>query len=183
MTSSRSWSMLDHASTVHQLHCESLAGPDDQPIEVDPARTDEAVMRYGLAARGIYNDLKRVIGQVGGLLILAQASARRDAFDLPSLVHAEELCGDACDRLASLAAPGRLDAHHGRLAQAAQLVSAGLAALRDTRLDADRAPDLAAASGALSRAYALLQSTSDSRFGMMMVDLRHACCNCGAVRQ
>jgi hypothetical protein len=116
-------------------------------------------------------------------LILAQASARRDAFDLPSLSHAEELCQAARDRLATLPAPGRLASHHDRLTEAAQLATACLAQIRLTRLDANRAPDLGKASSLLSRAYAILQSTSDSRFGMMMVDFRHACCSCGATKQ
>ena len=178
---SRALSLLDQADTVHRWHCESLAAPvEAQPIDVDPSKTDEGVLRYGLGARSIYSDLKRVIAQAGGLLILAQASARLDAFDMPSLSHAEDLCRGACDRLASLSAPGRLAAHHGRLAEAADLAMECLRLIRSSRLDADREPDLAAASSLLSRVYAILQSTSDSRFGMMMVDFRHACCNCGA---
>ncbi len=180
---SRPWSLLDQAATVHQWHCESLATPvEDQPTEVDPSRTDETVMRYGLGARTIYGDLKRVVAQAGGLLILAQASARREAFDMPSLSHAEDLCKGACDRLASLSAPGRLAAHHGRLAEAAGLATTCLEQIRSVRLS-DGEPDLGAASSLLSRAYAILQSTSDSRFGMMMVDFRHACCSCGANNQ
>lgn len=181
---SRALSLLDQAATVHQWHCDSLAMPvEEQPAELDPATTDDAVVRYGLGARAVYGDLKRVVAQAGGLLILAQASARRDAFDLPSLSHAEELCRTARDRLASLPAPGRLAGHHERMTEAAQLATACLAQIRTARLDADREPDLGAASSLLSRAYAILQSTSDSRFGMMMVDFRHACCSCGAIKQ
>ena len=181
---SRALSLLDQAATVHRWHCTSLAAPvEDQPIDVDPSETDEAVMRYGLGARAIYGDIKRVVAQAGGLLILAQASARRDAFDMPSLSHAEDLCREACERLASLSAPGRLAAHHDRLTEAARLATACLGQIRSVRLDADHDPDLGDASSLLSRAYAILQSTSDSRFGMMMVDFRHACCSCGAIKQ
>ena len=184
IANARALSILDQAATIHHWTCDSLGrAVEDQPIEIDPDRTDDAVIRYGLAARSIYGDLKRVIAQAGGLLILAQASARRDAFDLPSLAHAEELCRGACDRLAALSAPGRLDAHLGRLRQSADLSTSCLAAIRATRVDASREPELATASTLLSKAYALLQSTSESRFGMMMVDFRHACCNCGASRQ
>lgn len=183
-TNSRALSLLDQASTVHQWHCESLGIPvEDEPAEIDPSKTDEAVMCYGLGARAVYGDLKRVVAQAGGLLILAQASTRRDAFDLPSLNHAEELCRTARDRLASLSAPGRLASHHDRLTETAQLATACLQQIRLARLDANREPDLRVASSLLSRAYAILQSTSDSRFGMMMVDFRHACCSCGAIKQ
>ena len=180
----RSWSLLDQAASVHRWDCESFGmGEGGPPVEVDPSQTNESVMRYGLAARAIYADLKRVVAQAGGLLILLQASLRRDPLDLPSLSHAAELCRVAADRLASLQAPGRLAAHHERLSEAARLAALCLERIRASALDDDGTPDVGAAATALSQAYKVLQSTSDSRFGMTMVDFRHACCNCGALQQ
>ena len=181
---SRSWSLLDQAASVHRWDCESFGmGEVGPPVEVDPSQTDERVMRYGLAARAIYADLKRVIAQAGGLLILMQASLRRDPLDLPSLGHAEDLCRVATDRLASLQAPGRLAAHHERLSEVARLAALCLERIRASALDDNGAPDVSVAATALSQAYTVLQSTSDSRFGMAMVDFRYACCNCGALGQ
>lgn len=181
---SRSWALLDQAATVHRWDCEGLGASDGGlPVEADPSRTDEAVMRYGLAARAIYADLRRVIAQAGGLLILMQASLRREALDLPSLGHAEDLSREVADKLARLVAPGRLDRHRDALAEAARLAALCLDRIRATRLGDDREPDVTAAAAALTRAYAVLQTASDSRFGMAMVDFRYACCNCGANRQ
>ncbi|HEX4764972.1 MAG TPA: hypothetical protein VH414_01715 [Lichenihabitans sp.] len=183
--SDRRFSLLDAAApAVHRVTCESLRGePDEPPLDLDPNRVDEAVMRYGLGARGVYADLRRVVGQVGGLLILAQASGRRDPLDSAALAQAEETHAGACDRLAAIEAPGRLEPHRAGLADAARLAGLALAALRDARADADRRPDLGKASEAVTRAYALLQAASDSRFGMTMVDFRHACCSCGAINR
>jgi hypothetical protein len=182
--SPRTWSLLDQAATVHHWDCDSLGASDDGlPVEADPSRTDEAVMRYGLAARAIYSDLKRVIAQAGGLLILLQASLRRDALDLPSLDQAEDLSAAVAERLAQLSAPGRLAPHRDRLAEAARLAALCLDRIRATRLGAHGEPEVAAASTAVTQAYAALRGASDSRFGMVMVDVRHACCNCGAIRQ
>jgi hypothetical protein len=181
--SQQRWSLLDQATAVHRIGCEALAGPAvEQGLEVDAEHTEEAVMRYGLAARSIYSDLRRLVGQLGGLLILAQASKRRDVLDLPSLSHAEDLSRDVAERMGRLHAPGRLGPHRDRLAEAARLASHCLGALRDLRADAKGEPELDEAGQGLARAYRLLQSTSDSRFGMMMVDFRHACCSCGALR-
>ncbi len=124
----------------------------------------------------------RVIGQTGGLLIIVQSSGRREAVDFRSLESAEDAFREACDRLAALSAPTRLAPHRMRLEQAARLVEISLKALRNLRSDGD-GPDLMPALDALSRGYKILQATSDSRFGMMMVDFRHACCTCGALTQ
>jgi hypothetical protein len=181
---SRTWSFFDHAAAIHRPSCESVRpGGADVPIsEVDPAQVSESVIAYGMAARRVYDSLKRVIGQTGGLLILAETTGRRDVIDLPSLVSAEEALAEAQERLASLEAPLRLEAHRSQLQEAARLTAAGLAALRATRL-AETAPDLGPALAALSRAYKILQRASESRLGLTMVDFRHACCTCGALTQ
>ena len=179
---SQKWAFLDRVAAVHDIRCESLAFPDEEIVPEDgPERTDDALTLYGGEARRIYDDLKRVIGHVGGLLILVQASTRREALDLVSLAHAEGACAQALDRIARLKTPGRSAVHRERLLKAGRLVEATLVALRDVPRVAGEI-DLAPASNALKRAYALLQSTSESRFGMTMVDFRHACCTCGAIK-
>ena len=181
MTVSQRWSLFDRAATVHAPTCQSVQPGQPIDLDLDLDRTSDAVIAYGLTARRIYDDLKRVIGQAAGLLILAQASARRDAFDLPSLAHAEGVCREAADRVASLSAPGRLAEHRGRLETAARLISATLARLHDVPLQAGEI-DLATASRQLTSAYRLLQSTSDFRFGMTMVDFKQGCCTCSAAQ-
>jgi hypothetical protein len=181
---SRRWSILDQAAMVHRLDCEALQSDSaDAPLfDLDLAETSDAIVRYGMAARKIYDALKRVIGQAGGLLILAQASSKRDAVDLPSLVSAEEAFAEAREKLASLSAPLRLEVHQRCMEDAANLAGISLTALRAIKMN-DREVDVGPALDALSRAYKVLQKASESRFGMMMVDFRHACCTCGALKQ
>ncbi|MDQ0393272.1 hypothetical protein [Labrys monachus] len=174
---SGSLSLLDAAAPVHRPDCASLAA---EPPMADglPEKVSDEVIAYGLEARRIYADLKRVIGQTAGLLILAQASGRREAFDLPSLAGARETWLECRDRLGSLSAPSRLDANLRRMAAAHRLVGACLAALQSPRM-AEGDPDLTVSLDNLSAAYRQLQAASEHRFGMTMVDFRYSCCNCG----
>jgi hypothetical protein len=177
-------SLLDAASHVHRPECASLAANPPAIPDVDrvPEDASDEVIAYGLQARRIYADLKRVIGQTAGLLILAQASGRREAFDLPSLANAQDLWLETRDRLGSLSAPTRLDPNLRRMVAAHRLVGACLTSLHAPRL-ADGAPDLTVALDNLSAAYKHLQAASEDRFGMTMVDFRHSCCNCGLETQ
>ncbi|MGE0008961.1 MAG: hypothetical protein AB7S92_25725 [Parvibaculaceae bacterium] len=181
-TQHESWSLLDQVSAIHRPDCASLrdeASPGD--VAAGMLAADDAVVAYALEARRIYDALKRVIGLTAGLLVIAEASGRREVADLPSLAIAGEAWRETEERLAAAAAPARLAAHLDRLRETSRLTGIGLKALSD--LAARSAPvNLAAALAALSAAYRHLQSASDSRFGLMMVDFRHACCNCGAGR-
>ncbi|MCF4127676.1 hypothetical protein [Methylobacterium sp. SyP6R] len=177
------WSIIDSATAVHRVECQSLAqDADDGPADAALNGLDDQVVGYGLEARRAYDELKRTIGQVAGLLILAQAGGRRDAFDLPALRRAEAVQEEALDRVRRLAAPARLAAHRQRMLQAAELAGRALRALGDVAIVAGEI-DLTQASNDLTRAYAVLQSTSESVFGMTMVDFRHACCTCGAMKR
>lgn len=179
---SRRWRFFDHAAVVHLPQCEAAGAEvmhgDGMPIE--EAGASDAVIAYALAMRPLYDSLKRVIGQAGGLLILAETTGKAEAIDLPSLAHAEDALRDVRERLAALPAPTSLAVHRQRIETACRLAAIALDALR--KLTA-KAMELAPALEALSRSYQLLQSASDSRFGLMMVDFRHACCTCGAIGQ
>ncbi len=94
------WSIIDSATAVHRVECQSLAqDADDGPADAALNGLDDQVVGYGLEARRAYDELKRTIGQVAGLLILAQAGGRRDAFDLPALRRAEAVQEEALDRV------------------------------------------------------------------------------------
>ncbi|MDQ0467890.1 hypothetical protein [Labrys wisconsinensis] len=179
MTASRSWSLLDAAAEVHRPGCPSLSGFAATPADAMPDGAPDAVVAYGLEARRVYSDLRRLIGQTAGLLILAQASRRREALDLPTLAGAQELWGEVAERLGGLSAPQRLDPNLRHLIAAHRLAGSCLTALRAPVL-ADGAPDLTVALGNLTAAYRHLQAASEERLGMTMVDFRHSCCNCNA---
>jgi hypothetical protein len=176
---------FERAVTVHRYDCELVAAPPSdaeggetrQAIENDPAG-DEAVVRYVVAARPVYDGLRRLIGQIAGLLVLAEAGGRRDVLDLPDIPAARERWAEVEQRLAALQAPSGLEGHLDRLATAHATLGEvlddfGLARLqRDWRQHLDRAGDR------IKHAYAWLQAASEPRAGMTPVDFNHACCSC-----
>lgn len=176
---------FERAVTVHRYDCELVAAPPSdaeggetrQAIENHPA-ADEAVVRYVVAARPVYDGLRRLIGQVAGLLVLAEAGGRRDVLDLPDIPAARERWAEVEQRLGALQAPSGLEGHLDRLATAHATLGEvlddfGLARLqRDWRQHLDRAGDR------IKHAYAWLQAASEPRAGMTPVDFNHACCSC-----
>jgi hypothetical protein len=178
------WGFLDQAATVHRLHCEALQQENAHVAadEPDLDQTSDQVIAYAIVARKIYDALKRVIGQSGGLLIIVQTTGKRETVDLPSLASAEDILEEAVGRLAALSAPPHLEPHRKRLEYAAHLVGISLAALRAIEKN-DGDVNIMPALDALSNAYKVLQKASESRIGMTMVDFRHACCTCGALTQ
>jgi hypothetical protein len=180
MQPTRPYALLDAVPTIHTADCDSWkAGPNPPGahIVIDQGLPDE-VVGYVIGARRVYYELRRLVGQIAGLLILAQASNRREAFDLPILAAANEVWLSTPEQMERLRAPNRLDAHLDHLKSAHRLLGACLDALKAPRLH-DEKIDLTGAVADLSSAYSHLQSASEPRSGMTMVDFSHACCNCG----
>jgi hypothetical protein len=179
-----SFSLLDAVPMIHSADCQTWSESSNlliQGAEINQELPDE-VVAYALGARRVYSELRRLVGQIAGLLILAQASGRRDAFDLPTLAAANDLWRSAPEQLEKLRVPRGLDANLYHLRSAHKLLGGCLDALSAPRLS-DNRPDLTAALADLAGAYSQLQSASEPRVGMTMVDFSHACCNCGRANQ
>ncbi|MBN9551726.1 MAG: hypothetical protein J0H31_23410 [Alphaproteobacteria bacterium] len=176
---------FERAVTIHRYDCELVTAPPPDAeggetrlaIENDPS-AKEAVVRYVVASRPVYDGLRRLIGQVAGLLVLAEAGGRRDVLDLPDIPAARERWAEVEQRLRALRAPSGVEGHLDRLATAHATLGEvlddfGLARLqRDWRRHLDRAGDR------IKHAYAWLQAASEPRAGMTPVDFNHACCSC-----
>lgn len=175
--------VLDRAVTIHRWDCEALNAdnglpPDPDEWNPETSPESEAAIAYGIAVRRAYDALRRAVGQVAGLLILAQASRQREIADLPALERAREQWAEASEELAALSAPSGLGRHLEAMRRAAHLTGAALNALMALRTSED-GPDVTQALEHLCTAYQVLQSTSESRLGLAMVDFRQSCCNCG----
>ena len=109
-------------------------------------------------AVSIRDALLRVISQVGGLLMLAQATGRLDLIDVRLLERADTTLRETEDRLPS---DLNVEPHRRRLGNAVQFVGAVLAAERPLR-------DLATPLEMLTRAQRELQGASEN------------CCETGA---
>jgi hypothetical protein len=180
MTSSlQPWSLLDAAAQSQHPDGSNLAAIPvvSEPIVSLPEGVADEVIAYAIQARTIYSDLRRLIGQTAGLLILAQASNKREALDLAALPGALELWNEISERLGRLSAPRRVEAHLQNLQASFRLTGSCLSSLR-VRRSVEGRVDLTEPLGNLSVAYKHLQACSDDRFGMTMVDFRQSCCNC-----
>ena len=117
--------MLDRMTTVHRWDCPAVAAdpalPHPETADIDAAAAT--------ALRRPYDGLRRLIGQAAGLLVLAQASQRREIIDLPAVAVAREQWREVSAMLADLAAPRGFERQVDHLIRAARLVGACLDAL------------------------------------------------------
>ncbi len=180
MPPTHSYALLDAVPTIHSADCDSWKARTNSPgadTVIDQGLPDE-VIGYVVGARRVYYELRRLVGQIAGLLILAQASNRREAFDLPLLAAANEVWLSTPEQMEHLRPSNRFDAHLYHLKSAHRLLGVCLDALKVPRLDNQKI-DLTVAMADLSSAYSHLQTASEPRIGMTMVDFGQACCNCG----
>jgi hypothetical protein len=177
MQPKRSHALLDAVPTLHSADCDSRPNTAGAGFAIDPGLPDEIAV-YVIGARRVYSDLRRLVGQLAGLLILAQASNRKEALDLPILAAARELWLSVPEQMERLRAPGRLDANLYHLRSAHRLLGSCFDSLGAFRYK-DEKPNLTDALANIARAYSHLQSASEPRAGMTMVDFSQACCHCG----
>jgi len=159
---------------VHRWDCPAVAEP--ALPEPDIAEVDAAA---AAALRRPYDALRRLIGQAAGLLVLAQASQRREIIDLPAVAIAREQWREVTSTLADLSAPRGYERQVDNFIRAARLVGACLDAL-DASVNHETV-DVALALDRVSAAYRLVQLSSSDKLGMTMVDFRQSCCNCAPV--
>jgi hypothetical protein len=184
MHPTRSYAPPDVVPTLHSADCDSRKADLNTAsagIAIDRALPDE-IASYVIGARPVYSDLRRLLGQIAGLLILAQASNRKEALDLPMLAAAKELWLSVPERMEGLRAPSRLDAHLYHLKSAHRLLGSCFDSLAAFRCK-DEKLNLTDALADIARAYAHLQSASEPRAGMTMVDFRQACCHSGQAQE
>lgn len=179
--------LFERAVTLHRADCSALVEPPrftasaaDAPLgTVDEALSDR-VVAYRLGAGKAYEAFRRLIGQLAGLLILVQASGRREVLDLPDLPIAGERWQQAGETLAGLDAPGGLATHKAKLDATWTHIGAGLRHFRRFGEIGGGEAALAIASNEINAAYQALRSASDMEAGLSMVDFSQACCSCMA---
>jgi len=163
--------MLDRAALVHRWDCPAVAEPSFP--EPDVAAVDAAA---AATLRRPYDALRRLIGQAAGLLVLAQASQRREIVDLPAVAVAREQWHEVTATLADLSAPRGCERQVQNLIRAARLVGACLDALEASATQ--ETVDVSLALDRIAAAYRLVQLCSIDKLGLSMIDFRQSCCNC-----
>lgn len=155
----------------------SAAGGPGSPADVTQVNDDELVA-YGLVAEPVFTGMRALIGQLAGILLLAQGRRWRDVPDQPDLAAARERRKEVADHLLAIAAPEERQADLRSLHEAMACVDKAIAAIdemRPSQID----EVVAAASTHLKAAYRLMQSACDHRIGLAMVDTSGSCCSCG----
>ncbi|WP_417721873.1 hypothetical protein [Salipiger sp.] len=176
--------LFSRLATVHRPDCAIFAdGPAPAPVP-DPetmARDfgSDAAARYAAACRPLYEDLRRVVGQLAGLLILAQLTTRAEVADLDELSTCRARWQQATDRLVGLAVPAPLQPHLDQLRAALDFSGQAVRTFSDLRPHGDNTAAFDRIAASVQRAYAHLRAASSDRAGLEMVDLAHACCSCG----
>lgn len=171
---------------IHKPDCEMLLRCD--PVEDTPLPEDsdlvvalgsEQTARYALACRGIYEDLRRVIGQLAGLMILARATRKIEFVELDQVESCKARWKEAGAKIGALRAHGPVSRHKHLLETAHDFCGRILRTFPDltSRTDLDKTFD--EVGDHLKQAYRCLSSASSHEAGLVMVDFSNACCKCG----
>lgn len=178
---------FERAVTVHRYDCEAVSGAGGEPADGEQghdnaslalAMPDESIIRYTIAARPLYDGVRRLIGQVAGLLVLVEAGGRRDVLDLPDLVIARERWHELREMLRTLGVPRGFERHFGHIERAHAGIGDVLDGFDAARRERDWQRRFDGAAEAIKSAYSSLQAASEPGAGMTMVDFNHACCSC-----
>ncbi len=175
--------LFTRLAATHKPDCLlSLDGPLPEavpdPEELGRTLGSDAVAAYAGACRTIYEDLRRVIGQLSGLLILARLTNKTEMGDLPEMAQCRARWNEAGQRLAALFPPAGLQRHKAQLNGAHVFSGHVIAAARDLRRGSDMDAQLDLMTVQIKRAYAHLEAASAPKAGLQMVDFTHACCAC-----
>lgn len=128
-------------------------------LHTDSAIDDQTVA-YTIAAQPYFEDLKQVVAQLAGLLVLEASGA---APDHPMLASADQAYKNAVDGLKSARVPARARRHHDHLLAAALNLDEALRTSGDTL-------------ALLEGAYAELRSASKTLPGFRMISFEQGCC-------
>lgn len=153
---------------------EAVADPDEL------ARTlgSDALARYAADCRPIYEDCRRIIGQLAGLSILIRLTACRETRDLDELKNCRERIRQARARLEALGVPEGAAPHKRQLETAVHFCGLAMGTFSEALRAAGDAQELDVADVLMKRAYAHLSAASADRAGLQMVDFSNACCSC-----
>lgn len=176
--------LFTRLTTVHKPDCDVFEGATRPVLSPDPDSlaitlgTEEAA-RYAASCRPVYEDLRRVVGQISGMMILAQLTGRSEVADLPELESCRQRWQQAADRLNALSVPSELSAHHDQLKGAHTFSGSALRSFSDLSPNRDNDTIFDKIARHVQRAYAHLRAATADKAGLQMVDLDHACCSCG----
>lgn len=176
--------LFTRLTAVHKPDCEIFEGPARPALAPDAdalavALGTEEAARYAASCRPVYEDLRRIVGQISGMMILAQLTRRSEVADLPELASCNQRWQQAAERLRSLSVPSELSTHHGQLMGAHSFSGSALNSFSALSSNGENDAIFDKIARHVQRAYAHLRAATADKAGLQMVDLDHACCSCG----
>jgi hypothetical protein len=132
----------------------------------------DRTVAYVIATQPVFDDLRQVVAQLAGLLVLAATGSKDSAPDHPMLSASKLVLAKAADGVKRIAVPAadRVRLHHRELVEAT-------AALEDAMTSASAWPiDVDAVMRPLRVAYAHLQHAASVLPGFRIVSFEQACC-------
>ncbi|MAY61771.1 MAG: hypothetical protein CML29_06130 [Rhizobiales bacterium] len=171
---------------IHKPDCEMLMRCDPIPeasipgeAELVAALGSEQTAEYAMACRRIYEDLRRVIGQLAGLMILARVTRKIEFVELEQVDNCTKRWTDAGARIAALKAHGPVARHKQQIELAHDFCGRILRTFPQLTARTDLDIIFDEIGDHLKQAYACLSRASSHEAGLVMVDFSNACCSCG----
>ncbi len=170
--------LLDRFITLHRPDCEAIR-PEAValPAEDLPPLCEEDDARL----RRPFDELKRLIGQVAGLLLLAEVSARREIVEAPTLMTAIEKLHEVSAAIEAVKPKLRNPAAVAAFPAIAEHIAEAINALRSAA-DASAKLEIGPALARIKIAYNVLQRMAEPNRGRSMVDFSQACCSCNGAQ-
>lgn len=181
MKSLRQKKKFERLVVLHRPDCSALEISNVGTLEDSGSLqlTQDDAIKYATQARPIYEALRRVVGQIAGLLILAQLTRTHEVLDLPELVACEDRCKEASERIKALSgSAGKAGGHFGMLEASHRLCRSILDTFPQWRTSPDPDVEFSLMEERLRAAYQYLTAGSWEKGGLSMVDFRNACCSC-----
>ena len=175
--------LFTRLAQTHKPECIMvLDGPTPElvpaPEELAKTLGSDALAKYAAECRPIYENLRRIIGQLAGLAILARLTTRREIADLQEMQRCEARCQETAQRLSSLHVPTGAEAPKVQLDAAYAFCRTAMRTFSEMSGQAPLEEALDEVGMRIKRAYAHLQAASSEKAGLEMVDFAHSCCCC-----
>lgn len=176
--------LFSRLSTVHKPDCAifgdgPLPEPAPNPDEIARMLGSDDAALYAEQCRPVYEDLRRVVGQLAGLMILNQLTSSSDVADLKELDNCVERCKSAEDRLNALKVPSPLTGHFEQLKATHYFSCLAMETFSLLSVNGDNEEHFDTIARHVRRAYAHLRGATAEDVGLEMVDLSQSCCSCG----
>lgn len=150
----------------------------DQEVQIEKIKAEKTIY-YLLQCKPIYHNLKRIIGQLSGLAILAQLTKKIDVADLPELASCKETWNELSEQLKLMKEPSSYTLHKKQLETSHVFLGQAMRTFSGLKRYQSNDRVFSKLAGKIKHAYEHSSLASSQKTGLQMIDFSHACCSCG----